>query len=148
MGYWLDIYVCTAERNLATLERFVSHYADLSAAVRTDYEVRPTGSAEGFPSGTIAQTLAYGLAQSDRAFTLYLDSSHPKHKRVMVYFSPAGRLLLGLSVEEEVPEGMPNDAAAERLLQELKKEFNTAHGLIAFELPPEEADEEFDPHIF
>jgi hypothetical protein len=148
MGYWLDIYVCTAERNPATLERFVSKYADLSKdGVRNDFEVRLTGSEEGFRSGTLAETLAHGLAYPDRAFTLYLENKYPEHQRVMVYFSPHGRLLLGLSVEEEVPEGTPNDAAAEQVLQELRQAFSTAHGLIAFELPPEEADKEFDSHL-
>jgi hypothetical protein len=142
----LDIYVATRQRTLACINRFLSAYADLSEdAVRDNFEVRPTGSAQGFISGTLAATLAYGLAQPDRAFTLYFHGK-PPHYRPMLYFSPHGRLLLGLSVEESTPAGTPNDAEAEQVLQRLKNEFNTADGLIAFELPLEEADEEFSPN--
>jgi hypothetical protein len=140
-----DIYVATRERTLACIHRFLSAYAYLSQdAVRDDFEVRPTGSEEGFVSGTLAATLAYGLAQPDRAFALYFHGQ-PPHHGPMLYFSPQGRLLLGLSVEESTPAGTPNDAEAEHVLQRLKNEFNTADGLIAVELPPEEADEEFSP---
>lgn len=143
----LDIYIATRERTLVCIQRFLSAYADLSEdAVRDDFEVRPTGSAEGFVSGTLAATLAYGLAQPDRAFTLYFNGKRP-HYGPMLYFSPHGRLLLGLSVEESTPAGTPNDAEAEQVLQRLKYEFGTDYGLIAFELPPEEADEEFSPNV-
>ena len=64
----------------------------------------------------------------------------------MLYFSPHGRLLFGLSVEESSSTGMPNDAEAARVLQRLKNDFHTEFGLVAFELPPEEADEEFSPN--
>ncbi|GAA4366246.1 hypothetical protein GCM10023185_37270 [Hymenobacter saemangeumensis] len=144
----LDIYIATRERTLTCIHRFLSAYADLTEdAVRDDFEVRPTGSPEGFISGTLATTLAYGLAQADRAFTLYFHGQPPNY-RPMLYFSPHGRLLLGLSVEASTPEGASNDAEAEHMLQRLKAEFNTEYGLIAFELPPEEADEEFPPHLF
>jgi hypothetical protein len=144
----LDIYVATNDRSLACIERFLMQYADLTSdSVRDDFEVRPTGAQEGVVSGTLASTLAYGLAQPDRAFTLYFHQKYPDYRRPMLYFSPHGRLLLGLSVEEETPEGVPNDAEAEQLLQRLKQEFHTQHGLVAFELPPEEADEEFEPII-
>jgi hypothetical protein len=148
MPPYLDIYVATNDRSLACIERFLAQYADLAVeSVRDDFEVRPTGETEGFVSGTLTATLAYGLAQADRAFTLYFQRKHPAYRSPMLYFSPHGRLLLGLAVEETSPEGRPNDAEAERVLQRLKQEFNTEHGLIAFELPPEEADEEFSPTL-
>ena len=144
----LDIYIATGERTLTCIHRFLSAYADLTEdAVRDDFEVRPTGSPEGFVCGTLATTLAYGLAQADRAFTLYFHGQPPNYQP-MLYFSPHGRLLLGLSVEAFTPEGASNDTEAEHLLHLLKAEFNTEYGLIAFELPPEEADEEFAPHLF
>lgn len=148
MPPYLDIYVATNDRSLACIERFLAQYADLTVeAERDDFEVRPTGEQEGFVSGTLAATLAYGLAQADRAFTLYFQRKHAAYRCPMLYFSPHGRLLLGLAVEETSPHGQPNDAEAARVLHQLKQEFGTAHGLIAWELPPEEADEEFGPTL-
>lgn len=148
MPPYLDIYVATSDRSLACIERFLAQYADLTVdAVRDDFEVRPTGEQEGFVSGTLAATLAYGLAQADRAFTLYFQRKHDTYRCPMLYFSPHGRLLFGLAVEETSPTGQPNEAEAEQVLHRLKQEFGTEHGLIAWELPPEEADEEFSPTL-
>jgi hypothetical protein len=148
MPPYLDIYVATSDRSLTCIDRFLAQYVDLTVeSVRDDFEVRLTGNEEGFVSGTLAATLAYGLAQADRAFTLYFQRKHLAYRCPMLYFSPHGRLLLGLAVEETSPDGLPNDAAAAQVLQRLKQEFRTEHGLIAFELPPEEADEEFGPTL-
>ena len=144
MPPYLDIYVATSGRSLTCVDRFLAQYVDLTVeSVRDDFEVRLTWNEEGFVSGTLAATLAYGLAKADRAFTLYFQRKHPAYRCPMLYFSPHGRLLLGLAVEETSPEGLPNDAVVAQLLQRLKHELSTEYGLIAFELPPEEADEEF-----
>lgn len=144
MPPYLDIYVATSDRSLACIDRFLAQYVDLTVeSVRDDFEVRLTGEEEGFVSGTLAATLAYGLAQADRAFTLYFQRKHLAYRCPMLYFSPHGRLLLGVAVDETSPQGRLNDAAAAQVLQQLKREFRTEYGLVAFELPPEEADEEF-----
>ena len=54
------------------------------------------------------------------------------------------RLLLGLSIEGNQSNGLPDTNAAERILKTLKDEFNSDKGLIDFELPPADADEQID----
>ena len=137
----LDIYIVT-ERSKANLEQFMSKYADVSDdQLRADYEIYLTDTEEFIATGSLAATLEYGLADNKRKFALYLNSK-PNNMRPMIYFGSDGCLVLGLSVEESTNNGSPNDAEAESVLAQLKIEFGATKGLIAFELPPADADEE------
>ena len=136
----LDIYVVTSDRSTACIERFLSHYADLSAdRRRQDYEVFLTDAGETAATGTLADTLAYGLADLNRSFALYFTSQLPKYTHVLVYFGHQGRLLLGLSIEYE-EAGQLNQALAEAVLERLCTEYRTETAVYDFELTPADAE--------
>lgn len=81
MPLCLDVYIATSERTLTCIHRFLSAYADLREdAVRNDFEARPTGYPDGYVLGTLINTLACGLAQADRAFTLYFCGQPPNYR--------------------------------------------------------------------
>lgn len=137
----LDVYIAT-ERSRATVDKFLAYYADLSAELlRNDYEVWLWNTEEYVSTGTLKDTVAYGLSNNDISFTLYLSGKAISCNRVMLHFGMPGQLVVGMSVEESIAE-TPNDAAAEQLLATLKTEFATQKGIIGLELPPIDAAEE------
>ncbi|WBA44225.1 hypothetical protein [Hymenobacter canadensis] len=142
----LDIYVATADRSTACLERFLAHYADLSTdRLRQDYEVFVTDVGDTVATGSLSATLVYGLADPNRNFALYFTSQQPLYTHVMVYFGHQGRLLLGLSVEDETAAGKSNQALAEAVMDRLCAEYHTEMGVYGFELAPADAEERLYP---
>ena len=141
----LDIYVATFDRSTDCINRFLSAYADLSQdSLRSDYEIQLTDVNTWVETGSLLTTIDYGLADANRSFALYFSSNSLFIKSVMLYFSSKSRLLLGLSIEGNQSNGLPDTNAAERILKTLKDEFNSDKGLIDFELPPADADEQID----
>lgn len=142
----LDIYVATSDRSSACIERFLAHYADLSTdRLRQDYEVFLTDVGDTLATGTLSATLGYGLADPNRRFALYFTSQHPLYAHVMVYFGQQGRLLLGLSVEDETRTGNSNQALAEAVMDRLCAEYHTKTGVYGFEMAPADAEERLYP---
>ncbi|WP_460584343.1 hypothetical protein [Hymenobacter arcticus] len=132
------MYIETA-RSQACLDDFLTRYADLATnSLSGSYVVWLWGTEEYVSTGNLAATLAYGLADSSCSFTLYLRGRAASHNHVMVHFGGTTQLLLGLSVEESI-WGISNTPAAERILAQLKAEFDVQKGLVAFELPPVDA---------
>jgi hypothetical protein len=96
----LDIYIATSDRSTDCVEQFLAQYADLSAdRLRQDYEVFIADIRDNVATGTLADTLGYGMADPNRSFALYFTSKQPQYNQVMVYFGHHSRLLLGLSIE-------------------------------------------------
>ena len=145
MPPYLDIYVATSDRSKDCINRFLAAYADLSKdSLRNDYEIQLTDTHTWVETGSLSATIDYGLAEANRSFALYFSSSSQFVKSVMLYFSPRNRLLLGLSIEGSQSNGLPDTNAAEQILKTLKEEYNSDKGLIDFELPPADADEQID----
>jgi hypothetical protein len=141
----LDIYISTADRSGDRIEHFLAHYADLSTdRLRRDYAVLLPDIMDEVATGTLADTLSYGLADPNRSFALYFTSRQPRYNHVMVYFGHQGRLLLGLSIEYE-EAGHSNQKLAEALLDRLYADYNTEVGVYGFELAPADAEESLYP---
>jgi hypothetical protein len=141
----LDIYIATADRSADCIDYFLAHYADLSAdQLRQDYAVFLPSIMDEVVTRTLADTLAYGLADPNRSFALYFTSKQPRYNHVMVYFGHQGRLLLGLAIEYE-EAGHSNQALAEVLLEQLCANYNTEVGIYGFELAPADAEERLYP---
>ena len=129
-----DIYIVTNDRRKACIDRFLSKYADLTTAkMRTDFEVR-VGD-EYVETGTLADTIAYGLADDQRDFVVYFDSAVSGLKSVMLFFTPDGKLVLGLSTEHDEN----SDEEAGRVLAMLKTDFNVTLGVVSLETHPGDA---------
>ncbi|RZK39239.1 MAG: hypothetical protein EOO61_07355 [Hymenobacter sp.] len=141
----LDIYIAPTDRSTECIDRFLAHYADLTTdRLRQDYAVLLTDTMEEVTTGTLADTLAYGLADPNRSFALYFTSQQPRYNHVMVYFGHYERLLLGLSIEC-AEAGTSNQALAEALLDQLCADYSTEVGVYGFELAPADAEERLDP---
>lgn len=141
----LDIYITTADRSSACIERFLAQYADLSAAqLRQDYEVFIPDIDEHVATGSLSATLAYGLADPNRSFALYFTGQQSQYNHVIVFFGHHGRLLLGLSIEYE-EAGQPNDALAEAVGNRLSAEYHSEAGTYGVELAPADAEEGLFP---
>jgi hypothetical protein len=139
----LDIYTATSDRSIACIDRFLAQYANLSIGrLRNDFEVFLEDSENTLLTGTLVDTLVYGVAQANRCFALYFKSNRPEFNHVMLYFSRYGHLLLGLSVESFTASGLLNTVVAEAVLSTLKAEFNTQLGLYGHELAPADADDQ------
>jgi hypothetical protein len=142
----LDIYIATSDRSTACIEHFLSEYADLSTdRLRQDYEVFLADIRDNVATGTLSATLAYGIADPNRSFALYFTSKQPQYNHVMVYFGHSGRLLLGLSIEDETETGESNRALAEAVLDRLCADYNTEMGMYGFEMSPADAEERMNP---
>lgn len=129
-----DIYVVTDDRSKTCVDKFLSKYADLAnASVRTDFEVRDGSSY--VETGTLTNTIAYGLADKRRCFVVYLDSAVSGLKSVIVFFTLDGKLVLGLSIEYDEN----SDEEAAHVLAMLKAEFNADLGVVSFETHPGDA---------
>lgn len=141
----LDIYIATAARSGDCIDHFLAHYADLSTdRLRRDYAVFLPDMREEVATGTLANTLGYGLGDPNRSFALYLTSKQPRYHHVMVYFGHQGRLFLGLAIEYE-EAGHSNQKLAEALLDRLCADYNTEVGIYGFELAPADAEERLYP---
>ena len=131
-----DIYVVTSDRSENCIHKFLSRYADLTTEnERTDFSIIVAGKEEAVETGTLADTIAYGLSDKLRSFALYFNSAVRELKSVMLFFTSDEKLVLGLSVEYD----SDSDEEAERVLAMLKTEFKTTLGAIAFENPPGDA---------
>jgi len=131
-----DIYVVTNDRSETCINKFLSCYADLTTEnERTDFSVIVAGEDEDVETGTLADTIAYGLSDKQRSFALYFNSKVRKLRSVILFFAPDEKLVLGLSIEYD-PD---SDEEAERVLAMLKTNFNTTLGAITFETPPGDA---------
>jgi hypothetical protein len=141
----LDIYISTADRSGDCIEHFLAQYADLSTdRLCQDYEVFIAAIGDNVATGTLADTLGYGLADPNRNFALYFTSKQPRYNHVMVYFGHQGRLLLGLSIEYE-EAGHSNQKLAEAILDRLCADYSTEVGVYGFELAPADAEERLCP---
>lgn len=120
-----DIYIVTTDRSEVCIDKFLSKYADITnAIVRTDFEVYDGDSY--VETGTLADTIAYGLADKQRNFVVYFDSAVSELKSVMLFFTPDEKLVLGLSIEYDENSGKES----ERVLAVLKTDFNVTLGII------------------
>jgi hypothetical protein len=141
----LDIYISTADRSGDCIEHFLAQYADLSTdRLCQDYEVFIAAIGDNVATGTLADTLGYGLADPNRNFALYFTSKQTRYNHVMVYFGHQGRLLLGLSIEYE-EAGHSNQKLAEAILDRLCADYSTEVGVYGFELAPADAEERLYP---
>ncbi|MEJ7662854.1 MAG: hypothetical protein WKG07_26510 [Hymenobacter sp.] len=112
----------------------MSKYADLTISeTRDDFEILDGN--EYVETGTLEATIAYGLDNDRRNFALYLDSAVSELKSVMLFFTPDGKLVLGLSTEYDEN----SNEMAERILATLKSEFDSSLGLISIETHPGDA---------
>ena len=145
----VDIYISTADRTSDCIERFLAHYADLSTdLLRRDYAVFLPDIRDEVATGTLADTLSYGLADPNRRFALYFTSKQPRYSHVMVYFGQQGRLLLGLSIEYESGQmGYSSQRLAEALMDQLCADYNTEEGIYGFELATSDAEERLYPPL-
>lgn len=141
----LDIYISIADRSGDYIDHFLAQYADLSTdRLRQDYEIFIAATGDDVATGTLADTLGYGLADPNRSFALYFTSKQSRYNQVMVYFGHEGRLLFGLSIEYE-EAGCSNQKLAEALLDRLCAEYATEVGIYGFELAPADAEERLYP---
>lgn len=141
----LDLYGATSDRRPACLERFLAHYADLSTDRRRDCAVFLTDVGDVEATGTWSAPRAYGRADPNRRLARYFTRQHPLDPHVMVYFGQPGRLLLGLSVEDETGAGNSNQALAEAVTDRLCAEYHTETGVYGGELAPADAAERMYP---
>jgi len=134
MPPFIDIYIVTEDRSQACIDKFLSTYANLTTAKKRDnFFVLVDG--EDVETGTLAATIEYGLADAHREFTVYFDSAVKGLESVMLFFTPDGKLVLGLSIEYDES----GDEAAEQVLAMLKADFNVSVGAIAHETAPGDA---------
>jgi hypothetical protein len=145
----LDIYAITNNRNLETINKFLTCYIDYKSSYvrddkwlmlrkldapdnserREDYEWEPVTS--------LTQIVQRGLDYPRRSFSAYLASSHPEFERIILSFTTDDKLILGLSLEdseEEKPEERLEQAKVEMF--HLIEECNCYGGLILVETPP------------
>lgn len=145
--FWLDIYIATKDRSRACVDQFLQQYVDLQKEnAREDFEVRMWNLEVFVETGTLQQTIELGLSSAQVSFTLYLSAKQRELKSVMVHFGKKGVLILGISIEEETPEGS-NTVKAEQLLADLKNTYGTPTGKIVVEIPPVELEEELEKEI-
>lgn len=147
MGLWFDIYIATKDRSRTYIDQFLRQYVDLQKEnARADFEIRLSYTEEFIETGTLLQSIDFGLSSPEISFTLYLTSQQKDIKSVMVHFAKKGLLILGLSIEEETESGS-NQVKAEQLLAQLKNKYNTVSGIIALEIPPVDLEEELAKEI-
>jgi hypothetical protein len=140
----LDIYV-VAERTRSVIDRFLDTYVDRRASEnRGDEELMllPLDAEPGEPHGwdwepakTLTAAIERGLTVPWRAFAIYLKSKHPSHDGACLAFTPDGRVVLGVSIDD------PNESdekitLANELLAELTTVFSAERGFIGVEEPP------------
>jgi hypothetical protein len=140
----LDIYV-VAERTGSIVDRFLGTYVDRGASEdRGDEQLMllPLGPDPGEPHGwdwepaaTLTTAIERGLSLPSRAFAIYLKSKQPAHDRACLGFTPDGRVVLGVSIDD-ANESHKNVELAKELLAGLAAEFSAHSGFIGAEEPP------------
>jgi hypothetical protein len=144
MGFWLDIYIATKNRDLACIEKFLTAYVNVQVEnLRQDFEVWIHNTQKSLAIGTLQNSIELGIKHPDTSFTLYLTAKEANIKSVIIHFGKKGLLIFGLSIEEETGSDK-NTGEAERLLAVLKENFNTCSGIIVIEIPPSELEEELE----
>jgi hypothetical protein len=129
-----DIYIVTEDRSQTCIDKFLSNYACLTTAkTRDNFSVLVDG--EGVETGTFVDTIDYGLAEAQRSFAVYFKSAVKGLESVILFFTPDGKLVFGLSIEYD-----PGSAEeAKRVLAKLKADFTASLGIITCETAPGDA---------
>ena len=140
----LDIYVIV-ERTRSVVERFLDTYVDRQASENRgdeDLMLLPLGADPGDPhdwdwqrAGTLTSVIERGLTPPWRAFAIYLKPRQPGHGGACLAFTPDGRVVLGVSIDDP-HESTETVALAKELLAGLATEFSADLGFIGAEEPP------------
>jgi hypothetical protein len=109
----LDVYVWVPERNSEVLGRFIDSYVDTAASDTALDQLR--------------------LDNGSDVITLYLEARDPY--QAIITLTRDGATVLGLSVD--APDDLPETLRqAERLMQQLRRQFSAPAGCAGVELPP------------
>ncbi|HJZ90588.1 MAG TPA: hypothetical protein VKE40_06915 [Gemmataceae bacterium] len=132
-GYY-DVYALAPARTAEAVERFLARFAPAREPAADEYEVPRYADTPAVVFHTPAELVAHCVAHPAEPHGLYwrcLGSGDPAH--VMVFFTPDGGLILGVSVT----------ADPERWLAELLASTGSKVGGVGFEEPPPDTASEF-----
>lgn len=131
-----DIYIVAEDRSEACINRFLADYVDLTAdKARDDFEVFVND--EYIATGTLTSTIAYGLEMANRSFALYFRSAVRELESPMLFFTPDGKLVFGVSIEYD----HDSSERVEEILAALQADFSSPVGIICVETHPGDAYE-------
>jgi hypothetical protein len=145
----LDIYAITNNRNLDTINKFLTCYVDYkSSYARNDEELMllkldalansdRTEDYEWEPVTSLPQIVQRGLDYPRRSFSSYLNSSSPDIEQIILSLTTDDKLILGLSLKDNNEE--ESGECLERAKVEmfhLIEEYNCHGGLILVEKHP------------
>lgn len=129
-----DIYIVAEDRSEACINQFLVGYVDLAAdKARDDFVVFVND--EYVATGTLASTIAYGLETANRSFALYFRSAVRGLESPMLFFTPDGKLVFGVSIEYN----HDSSERAEKVLAALQADFSSLVGIICVETHPGDA---------
>ena len=129
MASRFDVYALAPARDAGTVDRFLSRFLRGG---------EPTWSTRGLrlPASTLKEAVAHGLA--DLALPYVVELEPHDHRQAATFarlaFTGDRKLILGLSVDDDEPEGGPHRAAQELLLE--LREIGCLSGFVAQDEPP------------
>jgi hypothetical protein len=132
-GYY-DVYVLAPKRTAETVERFLRWFAPTRTSCADEFSVPRFAKEAHTVFRTADELIAYCVAHPTEPHGIYWRCTHerdPAH--AMVFFTPDGGLIFGLSVE--------NDAAHWRA--ELMDDTGSEIAWVGFEEPPPDTAAEF-----
>ena len=156
MSLCLDIYTLIHNRERESIERFLSTYIDRNAQENRGNEelmILPSSKLnqkelalddyDWVITKTLTNSIAYGLSDSTNCFSLYFPSIKPKIYQVSLSFTYDGKLVFGLEIDDW-KQTKENLDLAEKLMDNLMKQFKGKTGAVVFEIPPPISEVEFE----
>lgn len=129
----LDVYVWVPERSPEAFGRFIDSYVNMDDPGDERFHAFERLYVLGIANGADTTALDGLRLEVEDAFTLYLRARD--HYQAIITVTRDGAAVLGLSVD--APDDLPKTLRqAERLVEQLQRQFSAPAGLAGVELPP------------
>lgn len=134
MSFCWDVYVWLPQHTPEIWQRFIDHYVDTEAPGDDRLAAFRRTYVTGDPTAADTEALAELLpSDGGQAFTLYLHGR--EHPWAMLTVAEGEAAVLGVSIDD--PEESPAvREQAERMIDQLRREFDAPAGVAGVELPP------------
>ncbi|MFI6452489.1 hypothetical protein ACIBF6_13105 [Streptosporangium amethystogenes] len=140
----LDVYVWVSERSPEVFGQFIAGYVNVDDPGDERFHAFERVYALGIANGADNKALD-GLRLEEDAFTLYLRARD--HYQAIITVTRDGAAVLGLSVD--APDDLSETLRqAERLVEQLQRQFSAPAGLAGVELPPARDRAEWEDEDF
>ena len=135
-GIYSDIYVLVDNRDIKFIQDFIEHFIPDNREMADEYEIPQYSDSPDFLFTKAIELMRYCEKHEEVSHAIYwFNNLDEDPKDAMVFYTDDGKMILGLSIEDESRE--------QEWLVKLKSFSKSDQGCILYENPPPESSKEF-----